>query len=177
MECLLKYLACKKKAIVAQWLEGTLRGYEESTARFLLYEQDRFRNPVGHTLKESLPALFDALLDKEAAVAIESRLDAIIRMRAVQEFSASEAVSFVLLLKEIVRQELRSNSQIDPDGNDFASFEARVDGMALLASDLFVKCREQIRAIKADDARRRLYLRERMRSATRTKPRPDATEG
>ncbi len=46
----------RRDAIVAEWLERTLLTYPGQTSRFLLHEKDRFRNPVGHTLRQGLPA-------------------------------------------------------------------------------------------------------------------------
>ncbi|MGA2264523.1 MAG: RsbRD N-terminal domain-containing protein [Acidobacteriota bacterium] len=160
MKILAEFLASKRDGIIGLWLERTLQNYPDGTSRFMLQEHDRFRNPVGNALKENLPALFDALLEIEATGEFEHGLDTVIRMRAVQDFSPSEAVSFIFLLKEIVRQELKGGRQIDSDGSAFAAFETRVDKMALHAFDLYVRCREQISEIKADEIRRRFYVRE-----------------
>jgi hypothetical protein len=159
---LLEFLARKKDAIGRLWLERTLQGYAKSTSGFFVEEQDRFRNPVGYTLKENLPVLFAALLLGRASGESDRALDAIIRVRAVQDFSASQAVAFIFILKDIVRQELRGERRIDPDGSALAAFEKRIDALALLAFDLFVRCREQICAIKVNDVRRRTYVSQRL---------------
>ena len=39
-------LAQRKQAVVGEWLARTLRTYPDHTARFLLQDQDPFRNPV-----------------------------------------------------------------------------------------------------------------------------------
>jgi hypothetical protein len=155
-------LARSKDAIVGMWLKRTLEGHAATTLRFLLEEQDCFRNPVGNTLRQSLPKLFDALVFGCLPGEFKSDLDAIIRIRAVQDFSASQAVSFVFLLKEIVRQELKGAGQINPGDSSLTDFEDRVDRLALAAFDLFVQCREQLFEIKASEAGRRGYVRERM---------------
>jgi len=48
------------------------------------------------------------------------------------------------------------------DEGSLAAFEGRIDGMALVASDLFVRCREQISEIKARSARRQAFVAERL---------------
>jgi hypothetical protein len=159
---LLDFLARKEGAIGRLWLERALQGYAKSTTRFLAQEQDRFRNPVGYTLKENLPVLYTALLLGRASDECQRALDAIIRVRAVQDFSASQAVSFIFMLKDIVRQELAGEGQIDPDGRGLAAFETRIDALALLAFDLFVRCREQICEIKTNDVRRRTYVEQKL---------------
>lgn len=165
MNSLLQLLTSKRDAIVARWLDRTLEGYAADKTHFLKQEQDRFRNPVGHALRENLPVLLEALLLGRPAGASRSELDAIVRMRAIQDFNAAQAVSFIGLLKELVRQELRSGRQIEPDESAYAEFEARIDELALLASDLYAQCRDQIRQIKANELRRRAYVIERANRA------------
>jgi hypothetical protein len=97
---LLATLLDQRNAVVGGWLERTLQTYPESAVRFLSSEKDPFRNPVGCTLKEGLGALFDGLLRATDAAAAMPVLDGIIRMRAVQDFSASQAVAFIFSLKQ-----------------------------------------------------------------------------
>jgi hypothetical protein len=155
-------LAAKRDAIVQAWLARTLQTYPEHTSRFLDRERDRFRNPVGHSLKEALPALFDELLGDMDAARIAPLLDGIVRIRAVQDFTAAQAVAFLFLLKKVVREALGGAAPGGVTGGEVASLEERIDEMALLAFDLFVKCRERIYEIRTNEARRRVYLLERM---------------
>lgn len=161
-DLLLDFLARKQDAMCRLWLERILQGYAKSTSRFLAQEQDRFRNPVGYTLKENLPELYTALLLGRASDECKRALDAIIRVRAVQDFSASQAVSFIFHLKDIARQELAGEKRIDRDDSVLAAFERRIDALALLAFDLFVRCRERISEIKTNDVRRRAYVEQRL---------------
>jgi hypothetical protein len=147
-------LAARKDAIVRAWLARTLETYPERTSRLLAQEKDPFRNPVGHALKEALPALFDELLGAVDAGRLATLLDGIVRIRAVQDFSPSQAVAFVFLLKQVIREELGREG--------LAAVEGRIDEVALIAFDLFMRCREQMFTIKADEARRRTSLLERM---------------
>lgn len=155
-------LAARKNAIIQAWLARTLQTYPEHTSRFLLQEKDPFRNPVGHTLKEAFPALFDQLVGGMDTATITPVLDGIVRIRAVQDFTASQAVAFLFLLKKVVREVLQGESQRRPDGGGLAAMEGRIDEMALLAFDLFMKCRERIYEIKANEAKRQIYLLQRM---------------
>jgi hypothetical protein len=163
-------LAAKKDALVAAWLARTIETYPERTCRFLIREQDPFRNPVGHTLKGTLPPLFDQLLGAMDAGRLTTLLDGIVRVRAVQDFTASEAVAFIFLLKKVIREQWSSEGQESPGGNGLSAVDGRIDEMALLAFDLFMRCREHMGEIKANDARRRTHLLERMQA--RTGPRP-----
>ena len=175
---LMEALAARKDAIVRAWLARTLETYPERTARFLDKERDPFRNPVGQGLKEALPALFDELLGAMDPGRLAPLLDGIVRIRAVQDFSPSQAVAFVFLLKQVLREQMGLPPHLYPlpltgrgegegagEGEgvmDLGALDGRIDEMALLAFDLFMRCREQMFTIKADEARRRTSLLERM---------------
>ncbi|HWT80113.1 MAG TPA: RsbRD N-terminal domain-containing protein [Candidatus Acidoferrum sp.] len=155
-------LAARRHVVIEAWLARTLQTYPEHTSRFLLQEKDPFRNPVGNTLKEAFPALFDQLIGDMDATTITRLLDGIVRIRAVQDFTASQAVAFLFLLKQVVREALGGEIQAVPYGDGLAALDGRIDEMALLAFDLFMKCRERMYEIKANEARRRIYVLERM---------------
>jgi hypothetical protein len=149
-------LARNRDAILKEWLARTLQTYPFLSSRFLLEEKDQFRNPVGHALREGLPVLIDEILGEMDMAKIESVLSEIMKARAVQDFTASEAVSFILGLRVILRQSA-------PDA-DISAYEDRIDRMALLAFDLYMQCRERTYEIKANEAKRTVYVLERMKN-------------
>jgi len=149
----MRAVAGERSAVIQEWFERTLRGYPEQTSGFLRGEKDPFRNPVGHTLREGLAALFDEILGEMDEPRITAALDAIVRIRAVQDYTASQAVAFLFLLKEVLHEK--------SPAADLAMLENRIDRMALLAFDLYMKCREKIYEIKAEEAKRRVYVLER----------------
>ncbi len=141
---LLEALAPRKEAVVGEWLARTLRTYPDHTARFLLQDPDPFRNPVGQAFKHGLPALFDELTGAMDAARIHSVLDELVRIRAVQDFTPSQAVGFVFLLKEVLREQGPMPDEL----------EGRIDRLALAAFDLYAECREKITQIRVAEARR-----------------------
>ena len=158
----LELLAARKRTIIEDWLARTLRTYPEHTSGFLSREKDPFRNPVGHSLKEAFPALVDQLIMGPDASTVSRLLDPVVRIRAVQDFSAGQAVAFIFLLKQAVREALKDDICTRPDREGLAAIEVRIDEMALVAFDLFMRCREQIHEIKAGEAKRKLAVLERM---------------
>jgi len=162
----LELLAAKKRAIVRDWLARTLQTYPEHTSRFLSREKDPFRNPVGHSLKEAFPALVDELIAGPDASTVSRLLDPVMRIRAVQDFTAAQAVAFVFLLKQVVREALKDDIHTRPEREDLAALDARIDEMVLVAFDLFMQCRERIYEIKAGEAKRRLAALERMQGGS-----------
>lgn len=147
----------KKKDIVQLWFEATLQTYAPDTARFYKGQKDPFANPVGHTSSENIPLLLDQLLHDFDPDAIKSYLDPIIRVRAVQDFTASQATAFILKLKEILRDCLADELQDASRLKELLAFESRIDQLSLMAFDLYMNCREKIYEIAAHETRNQTF--------------------
>jgi RsbT co-antagonist protein rsbRD N-terminal domain len=148
------FLLEKKSAILKKWFDAVVETYPSETSSFLKKQKAQFTNPVGYTLSEGLEHLFDALLQGMLPDAVSRFLDSIVRLRAIQEFAPSEAVMFIFRLKKVVRQEL-GNEILQQQGiiEELATFDSSVDDLALYAFDLYVKCREKIFELKANEAK------------------------
>jgi hypothetical protein len=130
--------------ILEPWLACLLEDYPGQTASFLL--QDKFRNPVGYTLRENLATVLEQLLLPAMDISIiRTALENIVRIRAVQDLNESQAVGFVFQLKPIL-QELRPA--------DAASFNSRIEHLSQIASQEFRRCREQVAEIRLRERRR-----------------------
>jgi hypothetical protein len=156
-------LAQNQPRIAERWLQQTLAGYPGQGTHFLLQEKNPFRNPVGQTFREGLPALLAELAGEMNPARLRAALDGMVRIRAVQDFSASQALAFLFLLKKVLREELPE--EICSDAEGMSQLEDRIDQLALLAFDLFSECRAQLSEIKLREARRRVYLPEQMHLA------------
>lgn len=144
----------KQTSIVDKWCDLTRQTYPEQSQDFFK-RKDQFGNPVGHIISEGIACLFDALLKGEESSEAYQALDGIVRLRAIQEFSPSEAVSFVFGLKSVIREELGTRILKNGTSDEWAAFDARIDGLALLGFDIYSKCRQQISDIRVDAVRRR----------------------
>lgn len=109
----------------------------------------RAGDPAGHGLREGLPVLLDEVLGGMDMARVESALSEIVKARAIQDCAAGEALSFIFALRGILRQ---------------PALDDRIDRMALLAFDLYMACREKTYEIKANEARRSVYVLERLAS-------------
>ncbi len=139
----------RRSAILKRWFDAILDTYPPDTQRFLKKQKDRFANPVGTTLFKEMEELYQETLqgfDRERLSAI---LDRIIRIRTVQDFSPSGAVGFLFALKGIIR------SEIHPESGDAArewiDLEERIDGLALLAFDIYMQCKEKVFEIRVKE--------------------------
>jgi hypothetical protein len=144
----------KKTAILKKWFDAVADTYPDNTSSFLKKKKAQFTNPVGYNLAEGLEGLFEALLQGVILEKVSVFLDSIVRIRAIQEFAPSEAVAFIFQLKKIVRQEFGNGVlQQQRMVEELAAFDAAVDDLALYSFDIYMKCREKIYDLKANEAR------------------------
>ena len=142
----------KRAAIVTAWFESVVETYHEETRGPLRKQNAPFTNPVGFNTTQGLEGLFDGLLKGMMPAETSRFLDAIVRIRAVQDFAPSEAIRFIFRLKDVVRKELAEALQDPAISAELVPFEAAIDDLALFAFDLYLQCREKIYDIKAKEA-------------------------
>ena len=148
---------------VQEWLACTLRTYPDHTGRFLRAERDPFRNPVGHTLRVALGELAAELFGAFDRTRVLASLDAIVRIRAVQDFTPADAVGFVPLARDAARA-VADTGDPGPGPGSLDIIDARIDDMARMAADLHARCLDEMHAIGARAARRRDWVMERARA-------------
>jgi hypothetical protein len=149
-------LSAKQASIAQRWLDKTIQTYPPDTASFFKRERDEFANPVGAALRTGTRKLVSDLLEGAGPDALWSHLDPMLRVRSVQDLSASQAVSFIFLLKDAAREELADALQAPTLCSAYLRFEARIDALALLAFDVYTRCREQVHEIRVKDVTRRV---------------------
>ena len=147
----------QRETLTARWIEQTIATYPEHARLIFGNVDNRFGNPVGQTIKTALTGLFDALVVDGDDESFAEPLDSIVRVRAVQDFSPSEAVSFILYLKIVVRDTL-SQSTLDQNTKGLIEFDEAVDNLMLRAFDTYVNCREQIFQIRANETKARYAM-------------------
>jgi hypothetical protein len=150
------HLSAKKSAILGRWLTSIYESYPPETAIFLRKEKDRFDNPVGYRISQGLEGLYGALLQEMERDQILACLDEIIRIRALQDFAPSQALAFIFLLKNIIRQELADEIQKEDLVQEVLELESRIDGLALLGFDVYSKRREKIHEIRTSEMKSRI---------------------
>ena len=147
----------KKDALLKKWFNICIKAYPEDTATFYLKNKDAFANPVGSTIFQGLKAVLEELLVGMDHEVLKSFIDPIIRMRAVQGFSPSEAVSFIFSLKAVIRKMYAKKIQEDEFARALLAFESKIDTLSLISFDIYNACREKIYDIKANEVRNRTY--------------------
>ena len=142
-------LASKKKAIVQKWIDQVLDSY--GSPDFFKKQKDRFANPIGSTISNGLQNLYAILVEEKELGEAAKPLEEIIKIRAVQEFSPSNAVFFVYILKNIVREELSKEKNREEVLDTLSVLDSRIDKIALMAFDFYMDCRERLHQIRVNE--------------------------
>ena len=112
---------------------------------------DPFANPVGASLREGLAELLDGIFRGVEPEELGPALDRVIRVRAVQEFAPSAALSFVFDLKGLVREAVGATNAEGEES--IVTINNRIERLGLIAFDVYMGCREQMWAIRAQEIR------------------------
>ena len=149
-----KFLKQNRESILQKWFDQTINTYEPEMVRFLKREKNQFSNPVRNTILTSLEKIFDGILN---GIGVDEYhgLEEMIKLRAVQEFSPSEALSFLFDLKKIIRKELINSDQKDEIITETCLFDEKFDTLFSLAFDVYSECRMKIHEIKLAEIKSR----------------------
>jgi len=162
----------QRSSIIDKWFDLIIESYPANTAEFLKNKKG-FANPVGQTTFQGIQDIFDGLLLDADASEIAPFLDAIIRIRAVQDFAPSQAVNFIFLLKGIIRDEVSAHINQGTLRDELDEMLSKLDVLALQGFDIFMKCREKLYDIKANELRdRTLWLLKKSNLLTETPDEP-----
>lgn len=147
----------KRSEILKKWFDLIIETYPEETANFLKSQKNQFGNPVGHTILEGIEEIFNELLGRPSTEKSAVYLDNIIRIRAIQEFSPSKAISFLFLLKRVIRSEVANEAREYRLLEELSEVESRIDDLVNISFDIYVQCREKIYELKANEVKNWTY--------------------
>ena len=148
-------LSQHKPALLKKWFHLVMQTYPEETATFLKNEKDPFANPVGSTILKGIENLFEGLIKEGDHKQISSFLDRIIHIRAVQDFTPDQALSFIFMLKKVIRDELKKELKEKELFDELLAFESKIDELALAAFNRYVECREKVYELRANEVKNR----------------------
>lgn len=154
-----KFLTQNKSPILKKWFNSILDTYPPETAKMLKREKNQFANPVGSTIYQGMEGLYQELIKGIDPETISPFLDKIIRIRAIQDFTPSRALTFIFTLKNLVRAEMEEaeTPQDTLSADDLSSFEDRIDRLALLAFEIYMQCREQLYELRVNEVKNRTH--------------------
>ena len=140
-----------REKIVNKWVEYTLSTYLSSG--FFIKENDKFANPVGGNIREALGRLFLLLVKGADPKEFLPPLEQIISIRAVQEFTPSQAISPLNAVKHITREVFAADKERSQLVNELYDFEFAVDLAVLAAFDMYMQYRERLYQVRINEIR------------------------
>ena len=152
---MLKELLKREEATIkARWLECSLQVYPSDGRDFFLSQKDQFHNPVGVSLVQGTSAIFDGLVENAEMEKFRSPLFNILRIRSIQELSPAQSLSFLYLLKNVIREVLGNELQGPGVVKDVEDLWARIDELVLEAFNIYVECKKKIYEIRVEETKR-----------------------
>ena len=155
---LIKLMAQNQKKISDVWFNHFVDTYPIDTAPFFKNQGDPFSNPVGSTARQAIDGMLTELLGDMDTEVLTNLLLPLIRIRAVQAmFTASQAIGFIFLLKQIVRDQLKKELKANPSPEELFAVDRKIDSLALISFNIFTECREKIADLKANELKNRTF--------------------
>lgn len=131
-----------------KWLDTVFATYPAESVPFFKNTADAFANPVGATIKTGLTSLYDVLaepqFDPDTA---KKALEPVVKLRAVQEFTPTQALGFLYELKTIMGAGAESPREEKDE------VFSRIDAAMLMAFDLYMENKRTIYSLRASQAR------------------------
>jgi len=129
---LYELLVKNKSSIVSKWIKLILSSYSIESSKFFNMEKNQFSNPVGNIISTNTKSIFDEIIGDRDFERICLLLTDIIKVRAIQDFSPSEAVGIVFLLKKVIREELSKEIDQEKILDEIIELEFVIDKTALI---------------------------------------------
>ncbi len=146
----------RKDTIVERWVDAVLAAYPSDSAAIFQAQKDPFANPLGHTVRESTRGVFQVILNGMDKEELREQLDPIVRIRAVQQLTPTEALSFVFALRSIV-QDTIPEAKADPrHRGGIAKLNEQIDQVALAAFELYAARREEVSRLRIGEVKRQV---------------------
>jgi len=111
---------------------------------------------VAYEIRHGIEGIYEALLKGMERDRISSFLDRIISIRSIQDLLPSGAIAFIFLLKTAIRRELEREILKKGIPGELLELESRIDGLALLSFDVYMKRREKLYKIRVNEVKNRV---------------------
>lgn len=144
----------KKPQILSKWKSAALTSFANHDGLKGRKPQGRFSDPIDYVVEKSTGDIFECLIKPENNVNLHDSLQEICRLIAIQENSPSEALNFIFELKQIIRDELQTEIDLDHWAMEIWNLDKYIDQIGLLAFNIYSDCRAQIYELRIDEIKR-----------------------
>lgn len=137
--------------IITRWVDYALSSYASSS--FFKKESNQFANPVGVNIRQAFSGLFPLLLQGAGREEYQSFLEQFVSIRAVQQFSPSQALAPLNAVKHITREIFSADKERSHLVDELYDFDFAVDLCLLAAFDIYMKYRERLYSVRLEEIR------------------------
>jgi len=155
---LAEWMAQHRQELVRDWIRRAMAAYPAESRVIFERNRDRFANPMPHIISTSLERLFDELLKGIEPTTAAPIMADIVRVKAVQDFTPAQALSFVFELKVVLKEALDRELEKPEILKALWLLERDIDRMAGLAFDAYVGCREKVFEIRVNEIRNQTHM-------------------
>jgi hypothetical protein len=139
-----KLLNSHRAAILPRWFQLILESYPTDTSGSLQSESGKSLDPVESGISLEAKLILDEIEGGMQEDLLSDSLDRLMCIRSVQALPPSGAVGIIFLLKQAVREGLQNQPRDARFHDELQEIESRVDGVALMAFDRYMRQRELI---------------------------------
>ncbi|MCG8335852.1 MAG: RsbRD N-terminal domain-containing protein [Proteobacteria bacterium] len=136
-----------------------MEAYPTEALGVLKRKKDQFANPLSHIISKNIELLFDELLKGVDAKRTSPILAEIVRIKAVQDFSPSEALQFIFDLKSVLFDHKDETTEGEAMPYDqIRPMEQEIDNLAKLGFNIYVECREKLAEIRVNEIKNQTHM-------------------
>ena len=111
-EKLAVYLEKYHDTLLEEWFELLIKSYPEESVKYFEKHKNAFTNPVGSNIYMAMDHILRELAGERDADKIYTELQMILKIRAVQDMKASQAVSFIMAFKPAFGESAGQRNQV-----------------------------------------------------------------
>lgn len=145
-----KLMNDKKQTVLIRWQKAAMDSGTHKDGFKSPKPGGRFSDPMTFLVEKSTEEMWEWLIDADATD-LYSALENICRLKAVQDDSPAKALGFIFDLKQIIRDELAEGKEYIPG---ILELDKRIDEIALLAFDIYSRCRARIYELQINEIKR-----------------------
>lgn len=152
-----------RAAVTARWRRLMAGDAAAWNGDFIAGPVDEFGNPAGAIISRAATAIFDMLTTAPGGEESYGAIDELMRLRAVQDLPAREALGFLSRLESEYLETLEAQGCGDLSSEERAYLASKLDEMVHEFRARYARCRERIDYLRT---RERERMRPRTRAAT-----------
>lgn len=144
----------KKEALLHRWLRVIFEPCGPGADIVAPAGSDRFTDPVGYTISNNASHLLDALIKGDDPEASRECMEKIIRIRAVQDLTKSQAVGFMADLKTVIRSQVLDEATKHGLTEELDGLEKRIDRLGHMVDEIYIDMKRKIRELAIKEAKK-----------------------